>query len=718
MGRGSSNQRFFAGGTTFLRATSNQHLFLALFIAGLALFSTAQLTGHSLKRRPLMDNSARALSALQALDPGCAREQWVRIGMSAKAAGLTLEDFTDWSSDAANFAGERDCALLWRSVKDGPVTAATLYSLALDAGWTDVAKTRQNHRGKRTPAPATRPATPAHAHTTTPQADKSVATLWDRCAPADDTHPYIVGKQGKPDGLRVVGANDTTTIAGQQVAGWLAVPARSPDGELRTLQLIPPPGTGKKLNMPGASFGDGLFVVGELAQSARVFIVEGIGQAWACSRATGCAAVVCFGAGRMAAVAALLRRRSPALPLVLVPDRGKEAQAAAIARAIRGEWVELPEDMPASYDANDFASDHGADELAKLLDKPNVPARRYRVLSAGELLNSPPLRWLVRGVLPAQGLACMYGASGSGKSFLALDLCAAVAEGDPWFGRRVSATRVVYVALEGEYGFRQRVNAWQVHQGRDVPAGLRFILQPFDLRSPEDLAELADAVTASGGAGGLLIIDTLNRASVGADENNGRDMGEIIDAAKMLQTRLGGTVLMIHHSGKDQTKGLRGHSSLNAALDASLEVRRDGDRREWIIAKSKDDGDGAAYPFKLEVVEVGSDENGDAITSCVVVPDERKTEFRRVLPPKSGNQAVVWNALGEILRRTGEARPKDAPDRLPFGRPAVTIERAVVGLRERLAVDPKRKTERVQQALTGLQAKGLIVIDGGYVWTA
>jgi hypothetical protein len=166
------------------------------------------------------------------------------------------------------------------------------------------------------------------------------------------------------------------------------------------------------------------------------------------------------------------------------------------------------------------------------------------------------------------------------------------------------------------------------------------------------MAELADAVTASGGAGGLLVIDTLNRASGGADENSSKDMGEIIDAAKGLQAQLGGTVLLIHHSGKDATKGLRGHSSLHAALDAAVEVRREGDRREWVIAKSKDDGDSAAYPFRLEVVEIGTDEHGDPLTSCAVVPDDRKTEFRRVLPPKSGNQRVIWNALGEVLRHS------------------------------------------------------------------
>jgi putative DNA primase/helicase len=659
-----------------------------------------------------MDDTARALSALHALDPGCAREQWIRIGMAAKDAGLSLDDFTTWSGNAGNYSSERDCAQVWRSFTDGPVKAATLYALAFDAGWKDPAKPRHNGHSKRPTVSPARP--PVTAQTP----DKSVLALWGRCADADHSHPYIIAKRGDPDGLRVVSAGDKLTIAGLPVAGWLVVPAISLDGNLRTLQLIPPPGSGKKLNVPGASFGDGVFIVGDIAQSARVFIAEGIGQAWACWQATGCAAVVCFGAGRMAAVAKALREKYPLLSLVLVPDRGKEAQAAHIARAVLGQWAELPVDNPVNYDANDYAAENGADELAALLDTAKSPTRRYRILGANDLLNTPPLRWIVRGVVPSQGLACMYGASGSGKSFLALDMCAAVAGGAEWFDCRVTVSPVVYVALEGEHGFRQRVKAWQIHQGQDLPAGLRFVMQPFDLRNPDDLAELADAVTASGGAGGLLVIDTLNRAAGGADENSSKDMGEIIDAAKVLQSQLGGTVLLIHHSGKDQTKGLRGHSSLHAALDAAVEVRRDGDRREWVIAKSKDDGDSAAYPFRLQVVEIGTDEHGDLVTSCAVAPDERKAEFRRVLPPKSGNMRVVWDALGELLRLAGDGRPNDAPERLPLGRPAVTLDSAIEGTRERLACDPKRRTERVQQALTGLQAKGLILIDGGYVWTA
>ena len=99
------------------------------------------------------------------------------------------------------------------------------------------------------------------------------------------------------------------------------------------------------------------------------------------------------------------------------------------------------------------------------------------------------------------------------------------------------------------------MKAWQVHHGLSVPDNLRFVMQPFDLRQPDDVLGLVEAVIASGRAGGLLVIDTLNRAACGADENASRDMGELIEAMKPLQARLGGSVLVVHHSGKDQTKG-------------------------------------------------------------------------------------------------------------------------------------------------------------------
>jgi len=526
-----------------------------------------------------------------------------------------------------------------------------------------------------------------------------------------------MAKNGNPDGLRVVPDNDARTIAGQSVAGWLVVPAFSLTGELRTLQLIPPPGAGKKLNFPGASFADALFMIGDATHATRIYVCEGIGQAWACRHATECsAAAVSFGAGRMATVAKALCREYPQHSLVLVPDRGKEVDAQSIAKEVRGSYVELPTDKPVNYDANDLAAEDGLDVLARLLEHPKLPAMRYRLLGSADLANIQPLNWLIRGVLPSRGLACIFGASGSGKSFLALDLCAAIALGVDWFDRRVARAPVVYAALEGEAGFAQRIKAWQMRHGDDLPPTLHFVMQPFDLRKPEDVADLAEAVAVSGSAGGLLVIDTLNRAASGADENSSSDMGVIIEAAKVLQSRVGGLVLLIHHSGKDQSKGMRGHSSLHAALDAAIEVVRADDRRSWRTAKSKDGSDSTAYFFRLESLDVGEHDDGEPITSCVIVPDDSRVTFRRVMPPKGGNQKVAWDALADMFRSSSTTHPLEAPAAVPSGRPCMQVEAAIDGIRHRLVCDPKRRTERAQQALTGLHAKGLIVIDRGYLW--
>ena len=657
-------------------------------------------------------------SALHALDPGCNREQWVRIAMAAKAAGLTFDDFKTWSEAAQNFGTVRECETVWHSIKDGAITAGTLFHMAQSVGWQHPGRLPQprystpNQRGRdhhADHAPQSKQR-PAYAAGVTP------GELWERCEPAPDSHAYVIAKRGMPDGLRVVRADDDLRVSGHAVAGWLAIPACSLDGSMRTLQLIPPPGTGTKMNLPGASFADGMFVVGDLAQSGRAFIVEGIGQAWACWRATGFASVVTFGAGRMATVAKALRNAHGTVPLVVVPDRGQEASAEKIALAVRGSWVAMPPDKPNNFDASDYAAEYDDDALADLLNHATTPAMRYRLLAADAVAKAPPLQWLVRGVLPATGLACIFGASGSGKSFLALDLCTAVAEGVRWFDCKVMAGPVVYVALEGEAGFAQRVRAWELHRDRAMPDKLRFVMQPFGLLAGDDVTALADAVQASGCAGGLLVLDTLNRASSGADENSSTDMGQIIDAAQALQTRCGGLVLLVHHSGKDATRGLRRHSSLIAALDASIEVTRTDTGQSWKLDKSKDGRDGITHPFTLWPVEVGRHPDGEAITSCVVARDDGPREVKRALPPKSGNQRIAWDATSELLRSAPKDRPTDAPDSLPQGKPAVPLETALDAIRRRLTCDQKRRTERATQALTGLQARRLVMVDSEFVW--
>jgi hypothetical protein len=420
--------------------------------------------------------------------------------------------------------------------------------------------------------------------------------------------------------------------------------------------------------------------------------------------------VVCFGWGNVARVAANLRERDPSARLVLVPDAGKEAAAAKVAQTVGAAVAEMPQGEEQNFDAWDLAQRDGADVLQHLVEgarEPPKPAPRYKLLSAADLRDLPALAWRVRGVLPAVGMAALYGPSASGKSFLAFDMAAAIAEGCAWFGHRVNAAPVVYAALEGEAGFKLRAQAWEVHRGRALPDGLRMMLQPFKLTEPKDLQDLAAVVPA----GAVVVLDTLNRAAPTADENSSRDMGEILEAAKDLQARTNGLVLLVHHTGKNAAAGLRGHSSLFAAMDAAIEVSRDGDRREWKVAKSKDGQDGNAQTFKLHIETLGVEETGEAITSCVVVRDTAVQDVRAVKLPQGGNQRLVLDALRPMFKDGATGKPGAPPLR-----PCIELEAAVTKAAAALAVAPDRKAERSRAAITGLISRGFVGCNDGWLW--
>ena len=648
----------------------------------------------------------RARSALWSLDPGTDRDTWVKTGMAAKAAGLDFGDFHEWSAGAGNYRNEAECRSVWQSIKNGGIGPASLFGAARAAGWTDgeeaPAKRPQSHQNTcKRPEPS-KP--PLH----NPRA------IWDACKPAPVEQEYIEQKRGLPDSLRVY--DGPLTIAGNACAGSLVLPCSTLAGELVTLQFITT--QGKKLFLPGCKLSPWpdacLIVGGPLKPDGVAYLVEGPGQAWSAHQATRQPAVVCFGVGRMASVAKALRQRYEAARLVVVPDVGKEDQAAAIAKDVHGAWVELPPELGQNGDLNDLHQRDGLPAVAALLERTKEHAQRFRLLTPADLAALPPVRWRVRGVLPLEGIAAVFGPSGSGKSFLVLSLLASVASGAEWFGCRVVRAPVLYVALEGEAGIAQRVKAHQAKHGRTAD-GVRFLLQGLDIRNATDRADLVQAVRAAGWNGGVLCLDTLNRAAPGMDENDSKSMGESIGAAKAIQAELGGLVLLVHHTGKDATRGLRGHSSLHAALDAAIEVTRNDDRRDWKIAKSKDGEDGEAHPFRLDVVKIGEDEDGEPITSCVVVPDENAGDaVRRGLPPKSGNQRIIWDALGDVLKASTHYGKAGAP---PI-RPCVRLEDAIEQTRGRLVCDSKRQTERTQAALSGLVAKGLLEHREGWLWIA
>lgn len=659
-------------------------------------------------------NHNRASSALGSIPNYLARDEWIKAGSAAIAAGLDIEDILNWSKGADNFTSEADVRSTFKNIKpNGGIGAGTLFYMAREHGWVD--------------APKTQLLMPSRAPRSSLESNELArgirpSDVWNRCIPATNEHDYIVKKkaQGCPlEDLRVVPEGDTLVIQGESMVGALVVPVRKSSGELATLQFITPNKTAEKLkakgcndkpNLKGASLEDGWYSVGTITNDAAIYICEGIGTAWACNFATGASAVVTFGSGRMKKVTQALLKQYRNATLVLVPDSGKELEAFDIAKLYNTAVATMPEGEANNFDANDYGQREGLDALAELLNAavmPACPEPRYKLLNSTDLRNLPPLSWLVRGVLPEKGLAALYGPSASGKSFLALDMTLAIAEGQKWFDCRVKAAPVVYTALEGEAGVKLRTMAWEAHRGRALPDNFRMILQPFSLTAPNDIGDLASVVPT----GAVLVLDTLNRAAPTSDENSSKDMGEILEAAKQLQTLTQGLVLIVHHSGKNASSGLRGHSSLFAAMDAVIHVARNGDARSWSVEKSKDGIDGDIHSFKLKVETLGTEETGEAITSCIVERDTSESSNRSIKLPRGGNQRLVLEAIRPLFK-AGQVGKEGAPPTAA----CIEVQEAILAGGKNLVCENSRRNSRARDAINGLKAAGVLGHHNDWLW--
>ena len=270
--------------------------------------------------------------------------------------------------------------------------------------------------------------------------------------------------------------------------------------------------------------------------------------------------------------------------------------------------------------------------------------------------------------LPARGLCVLYGEPGSGKSFFVLDLVAHILRGQPWAGRRTRRASVVYVSLEGH--LRDRVEAYQAHHGLgdgDLD-GLRVIQgQPLDLLSDGAAAQLAASIRAALGdhdGAIVVVLDTLARAMPGGNENAGEDMGAAIAACGALERELGALVILVHHAGKDLSRGARGWSGLRGAADAEILIERDGDNRHAKLAKVKDGIDGAAVQFSLQVVDLGprSEVDPDAgpaerRSSCVAAVTDAHAKPKPNAKTLGRNQRMLLAALrnGPMTRHEAHA---------------------------------------------------------------
>ena len=261
---------------------------------------------------------------------------------------------------------------------------------------------------------------------------------------------------------------------------------------------------------------------------------------------------------------------------------------------------------------------------AIMAELPAKSTGRFGPVPIYDLTQREPMGWLIKGFLPKAQLGILFGASGSGKTFVALDIAFSVARGIAWRERRTTQGRVVIIAAEGGSGLGKRGEAYAQYHGFDLrtTVDLHVITAAPNFLEDDDISEVIAEIKNLGPVD-LVVIDTLAQVTPGANENTSEDMGRALGNINLLHEATGAMNLVVHHAGKDLSKGSRGWSGLKAAADVQIEVlRHENGEREIIIEKMKDGEDGLRFGFKLEVIELGIDYDGDVITSCVAVETE------------------------------------------------------------------------------------------------
>ena len=260
---------------------------------------------------------------------------------------------------------------------------------------------------------------------------------------------------------------------------------------------------------------------------------------------------------------------------------------------------------------------------------------------------------LVEGVIGRDSMVVLYGDSNSGKTFAAIDMCAAICRGIPWLGRPTDKGLVVYLASESPSSVCMRLRAYQRYYETRVPnlVIVKSSVNLFDSNQDiQAVLALVRQVESEHGTKAVLIVgDTLACLAAGANENSGTDMGTVVENVGAIRAALRVSMALIHHTGKDAAKGMRGWSGLRAAIDAEIEVTADEATglRALEITKQRDlPTKGQRVGFRLESVVLGSNKWGTQRGSCVVVPADA--------PPKFARGKRVSEIAGAILEFMNE----------------------------------------------------------------
>jgi hypothetical protein len=308
------------------------------------------------------------------------------------------------------------------------------------------------------------------------------------------------------------------------------------------------------------------------------------------------------------------------------------------------------------------------------------------LVESWDSIKDEPVEWLVQSIIPKKAFVALYAPPASYKSFISLDLAEAIATGREWMGYKIPKKgAVLYICGEGHGGMGARVKACKIQNQSPDGANLYIIRAQLNLRSsPEDFIELLNAINdliaEIGEPIELIILDTLMRMSGGGfNENSSEDMGAFITQAGKLQELFECALMVIHHSGKDVTKGLRGHSSLLGAVDTELEIQRQDSvinsadssvigNAILTVSKQKDGADSIQIGIEIVLVEIGTSDLGFEITTSLAIrhnPDIASSTSKgsKNNQGSGNNQRLEMDSLMKVIKSKGTYSEVDGSSR-------------------------------------------------------
>jgi predicted transcriptional regulator len=304
---------------------------------------------------------------------------------------------------------------------------------------------------------------------------------------------------------------------------------------------------------------------------------------------------------------------------------------------------------------------------------PLVDLYESQTYKAERVFDLPRPRYIVPKLLLENSIATIYGQKGNGKTHYSLALALEIARGGEWNGHKLKPRPVFYLVGEGSSSVVERLEAWKLSNKEDLPENFETgHLQPApQLLQADQLAGFVELLQRRKWSSGVVFLDTFQTATVGLDEISGRDMGEAIEALKVIARETNSTVIIVHHAGKVLERGQRGHSSLGASVETEIEVSQDSNSGsiKAKVVKMRTAPDGWETSYKLELVQ---------------------------LPPIANNET---EADGDEYLLEWRSVPVLVPAQLPQARYKKQDERVLVNMLEGFDVPDGYKRRDVEKLL-------------------